>query len=113
MLINQPMELADHVVVTSAGEVGVDRKLGRAQPELLESTDLRGSERLLGHVRQRSAPPERKRLAGSTGLRAGARRGVDQPLKAFRVNHVGRHAQFVAAPVGNDLRASTRSARRS
>ena len=60
---DQRVELADHLGVAARREVGVDRALGRAQPQLLEPADLGGRERLVGDVGERVAAPQRERLA--------------------------------------------------
>ena len=63
VLGDERLELADHLGVPAGREVGVDRHLGRAQPQLLEPADLGGGERLVGDVGQRLAAPQRERLA--------------------------------------------------
>ena len=40
MFSAQRLEAADHLAVTSGGELGVDRELGRACVKLIESADL-------------------------------------------------------------------------
>ena len=63
MLGDQRVELADHLGVPAGREVGVDRHLRRAQPQIVEAADLGGRERLVGDVRERVAVPQRERLA--------------------------------------------------
>ncbi len=46
VLCDQRLETADHVVVASRRELGVDRELDRAQVKLLEAADLGSRERL-------------------------------------------------------------------
>ena len=60
---DERVELADHLAMAAGREVGVDRQLGRAQPQLLEAADLGGGERLVGDVGERLAAPQRERLA--------------------------------------------------
>ena len=99
LLGNQRLELADHLAVPTRGEVALDRQLDRRQPQLLESADLRGRERLVGQVRQRGAAPQRERLT-----RLAVR---DEPLEPPRVDVIGVEPQLVSAPARDDLRAAT------
>ena len=94
VLRDERVELADHLGVPAGGEVGVDRQLGRAQPQLLEPADLGRRERLVGQVRERLAAPQRQRLARP--------RLAEQPLGAHRVDLAVRELQLVAATAGHD-----------
>ncbi len=60
---DERVELGDHLDMAAGLEVGVDRQLGRPQPQLLEAADLGGGERLVRDVGERVAAPQRERLA--------------------------------------------------
>ena len=82
MLGDERLELAHQLAMTPVRELRVDRLRERSQPQLLQATDLRRRERLVGNVGQRRATPQRERLA---------RRAVrHQPLEPCRVDLVGR-----------------------
>ena len=63
VLGHERLELADEVVVSALSEVGLDAVLDRGQPELLQATELRSHERLLGEVRKRRPMPQRQAVA--------------------------------------------------
>ena len=98
VLVDQRVELADHLAVPAGARSASIASSARAQPQLLESPDLGARERLVGHVGQCLAAPQRERLPGARRRRAGARSRTastspsDQP-------------QLIAAPAGDDLRA--------
>ena len=91
---DQPVELADHLGVATRLEVGVDRELGRAQPQLLQPADLGGRERLVGEVREWFAPPQRQRVA--------RRDSSISRSKRDRVDFAVSELQLIAAPARND-----------
>jgi hypothetical protein len=62
MLVDERLELADQLAVAARREVGVDRHFGRAHAQLAQPVDLGGGERLVGHVGERRAVPQRERL---------------------------------------------------
>ena len=97
MLGDQRVELADHLGVPAGREVGVDGRLRRAQPQLVEAADLGGGERLVGDVLERVAVPQRERLA--------RRAALQQPLEARRVHLAVGELELVAAAARDDLRA--------
>ena len=97
MLLDQRLELADHLGMAAAGEVGVDRQLGRPHAKLVQAPDLGGGERLVGHVGERAAPPERERFAGALVL--------EHLLEPDDVDLVVGQLQLVAAAVRGDPRA--------
>ncbi len=63
MLGDECLELPDQLVLTPECKVGVDPKLQRCQPDLLEPGDRRLREALVGEVRERRAPPQRQSVA--------------------------------------------------
>ena len=82
VLGDERLELADELAMRAGGELGVDRLLERGQPQLLQPPDLGRGERLVGHVGQRRAAPER------SASRAAPSR--QQPLEPARVDSLGR-----------------------
>ena len=101
---DQVLELADDRAVLAGRQRVGDGELVRAEPELLEATDLGGGERLVREIVERGAAPQRKRLARLCALPAvGPCCLGDHALEAGGVDTVGRHAQLVAAPAGEDL----------
>jgi hypothetical protein len=50
MLGHEPVELAGQLGVAPGRQVDVDRHLGCPQPQVLETADLSGGERLVGQV---------------------------------------------------------------
>ena len=97
MRADQRLELADHLVVAAFCQVGVDRLLGRAHAQLVQPSDLGGGERLVGHVGERLAVPQRERLACATAF--------EQTLELDRIHGTVGHPQLVAPAAGDDLRA--------
>ena len=75
MLLDQRLELADHLGMAAAREVGVDRQFDRPHAKLVQAPDLSGGERLVGDVGERLAAPERERLAWALVLEQSARTG--------------------------------------
>jgi hypothetical protein len=91
---HERVELGDHVGVPARGQVGLDGRLGRARPQLLQPADLRSGERLVGDVGQRVAAPQRERLA-----RLPARH---EPLEMQRVDVAPVEPQLVPAATRRD-----------
>ena len=91
---DQRVELADHLGMPAGREVGVDRQLDRAQPQLLEPSDLRRRERLVGEVGERLAAPQRERLAR-------ARCSSSRSKRTASTSPSGE-LQLIAAPAGDD-----------
>ena len=60
VLRDERLELARDLGVAPQREVGLDAALERHEPELLEAGDLGLGERLVGEVRERGSPPQRK-----------------------------------------------------
>ena len=104
VLADQPIELAGQLGVAPGRQVGLDRHLGGAQPQILEAPDLDSGERLVGQLRQRLAPPQRQRLART--------RLLQQPLGPCDVETAVGELQLVAAPRVTIRTASPSSARR-
>jgi hypothetical protein len=104
VLADQVVELAEHRVVSPAGQRGVDRRLARLQPEVLEPPDLGCGERLVGKVVERRPAPQRECL---TQVRAVLARR-HEALEAQCVNGVGIHPQLIAATARDDLRVGAR-----
>ena len=96
VLRHELVQLADDVSMATLVEVVLDRQLVCAHPSLVEPADLRGGERLLGHVGECLAAPERERLA-----RAGL---LHETLEPLDVDRVRRQAELIAATVGDDRR---------
>ena len=94
MVGHEPGELTDDVAVAAGQQLLVDRRLDRAEPELLESADLGGGERLVGHVGKGRAPPQRQALARGALL--------DEALEALHVDVIDLDAQLIAPPAGDD-----------
>ena len=68
-------QLADELRVLPAGEIGVDPRLERRKPLLLELAARLGRERLVREIGERLSTPERERLAEACAPRSsGARR---------------------------------------
>jgi hypothetical protein len=95
LLRDEHVELRDHRRVAAGGEIGVDRHLDRVQSQLVQTPDLRRSERLVGQIGQRLAKPERQRLA---------RLSLERLLEPNRVDGVFRKLQLVAAAPRDDPR---------
>ena len=60
---DERVELGDHLGVPARGQVGLDGRLRRARPQLVEPADLRSGEWLVGEVGERIPVPQRERLA--------------------------------------------------
>ena len=80
VLRHELVQLADDVSMATLVEVVLDRQLVCAHPSLVEPADLRGGERLLRHVGECLAAPERECLA-----RAGLLHETLEPLDVDRV----------------------------
>jgi hypothetical protein len=102
VLLDQPLQLAQRLLLAPRRELGVHRQLGRAQPQLVKPADLDPGERLVRDVGQRRTAPQRERLARQTvgGVAGGL---LDETLEARDVNGVRGDPQLVAAPTGQDL----------
>ncbi len=106
MLRPEHLQLADHLPVPSEGEVGLDPFLERPEPQLLETIDVGGRERLVGEVGQRRAPPQRERLpdAVGRGARVAARELpaclLHAAFEAVGVELTVRDAEQVSAAAG-------------
>ena len=94
VLGDQPVELAGQLGVAPGRQVGLDRHLGGAQPQVLEAPDLGSGERLVSEVRQRLAPPQRQRLARP--------RLLQQPLRPCHIDTAVSELQLIAAPTRDD-----------
>ena len=105
LIRDQRPQLAENLPVATSGEVGVDRHLGRLQPQLLQPPDLGARERLIRHVGQRAAAPQRQRRPCFSVRRpVGLHRRGDQPLEPGRIDPIDREPELVAAAAGQDLR---------
>jgi hypothetical protein len=62
MLANQQLQLAEHLLVTTLGEVAVDPVHDHGQAQLVELRHLVSSDRLEREPGQRRAAPESQRL---------------------------------------------------
>ena len=99
---NEGFELGDERVLASEGEIRVDPRLERCQPELLQAGDLGPGEGLEGEVCERRSPPECKGIAKRRRclLWVAARELLppefEQRLEAACVQAFGRYAQHVA-----------------
>ena len=104
MSANEPFELGDDGCMPAEGEVGVDAIFECRQPLLLESRDLRSSERLLGKVGESGASPELQR-APEVRCRSVGRfvlRLLDEALEAADVHLFGRGSEEVARRARHD-----------
>jgi hypothetical protein len=108
VLRRERVELGDELDVLSEGEVGVEPLLQRHEPQLLEARDLGLGERLVRHVRERGAAPERERLAqrrrGGLGLAGGAlgATAVEKLLEPLRVELARLDAEAVPGGLRQD-----------
>lgn len=105
---DEPLELADEVVVFAEREVGVDPILERGQPSLFEALRFRGRERFEREIRKRRAAPQRERLVQESGRRGGigALLVSDELLEAEEVDPRRVDLQAVSARMrGENLRA--------
>ena len=102
---DQRPQLAEHLAVAARDQVGVDRQLGRLQPQLLQPPDLGARERLISHVGQRAAAPQRERRPCFSVRRPVGMLGRgDQPLEPDRIDTIDREPELVAATAREDLR---------
>ena len=99
VLVDERVELGDHVAVAAGGDVVVDRTLGGTNPQVLQPPDLRCRERLVGDVGERIAPPQRQRLPRVSLLQ--------QTLEADRVDLAAHERELVPASASRDLCAVT------
>ena len=99
---DERLELADHLAVAAQSEIGLDPILERRQPLVLEASGLAHRERLVCHIGERVAAPERERrgqqLACGRGVAAGQRgaRPGGQRLEALGVHVLMPDRQHVA-----------------
>ena len=87
VLLDERLELGNEVDVPAEVELGVDQVLRRRQPQLLETGDLDGRERLVDEIGERRAAPEREPFTELLGALLDGARGprlVGQPLEAAR-----------------------------
>ena len=102
ILGQQCVDLRDDLLVAAGGQVGVDRQLGRGQPQLFEPPDLGDRERFVGHVGERVAAEQRQRLARRVSVRR-SRRLRDEPLEPEYIHQLAIDLELVRAPAGEDL----------
>ena len=107
MLADQDLELLDHLGVAAERELRLDPLLQRRDPQVLQASDLREGERLVGEVRQRISAPQRQRLlelgpAESARSPASSARPGRGPLEAVQVEPLGIDLQLVAALARDD-----------
>ena len=97
MLGHQRLELTDEPRMAPRGQLGVDARLERLEPQLLEAGDLGLRERLVRKVGERRAAPEIQRLAqlARRPLGVGHTRLVRQALEACHVKLGAVDAQDV------------------
>ena len=108
MLADEGIDFGGDLLVATGGEIGVDGEFGRLDVELLEASDLRRGERLVGQVGEGGAAPEGERLASGVDPLPGFGRATgfgEQLLEAPDVDAAGIDAQLIAAPAREDLRA--------
>ena len=67
VLVDERLELGDHVSMPTEGEIGVDPHLDHGEPQLLEAGDGRLGEVLVGELDQGGAPPQRERFSQLVG----------------------------------------------
>ena len=104
VLLDQPLEPEECLLLAAGGQIGVDGQLARAQPQLLEPADLGGRERLAGDIGQgRAAPQLEGRARGVARLAVVAAGLLDEALEAGGVDRIVAHPQLVAPPVRDDL----------
>ena len=104
LIRDQRPQLAEDLSVATRGEVGVDRHLGRLQPQLLQSSYLGARERLVSHVGERTAAPQRQRRPRFSVRHAVGLHGrVDQPLELGRIDAIDREPELVATAAGQDF----------
>src|SRR5262245_39515909 len=101
---DERFELGNDLPVATEGEVRVDAILDRSQSHLREPGDLGLCERLVGELRERFTPPERKRLpelrARVNGV-CGAR-VLDQTLEMGQIELVRSNHDGVAGGTGDE-----------
>jgi len=61
--VDQRLELSDEVCVTPESQIGLDLRLDAAEAQLLQSSHLRLSERLIHDIGERGPAPQRQRTA--------------------------------------------------
>ena len=112
MLPHEPFQFADHVRMTTRGELGVDPLLDRGQSQLLQPHDLGLGERLIREIRKRRPPPQSKRLAQhlpralrirAASLRDKAFEPSEVELGRIEPQHIARRAR--QQPIGAELLA--------
>ena len=67
VLVDERLELCDHVPMPTESEIGVDPHLGRRDPQLLEAGDGCLGEVLVGELDERGTPPQRERASQPLG----------------------------------------------
>src|ERR1700735_4375410 len=106
MARDQIPQLADQLAIKPERQIRLHPFLERAQLELLQLSDRRLRERLIGEVRQRRTPPQtqapaqnpRRLLGLASGQRVAAL--LDQRAEPVEVQLARRDAQKVAVPTG-------------
>ena len=68
MLVDEPLQLPDHLGVAAQRELGLDRLLDRSHPQILEPGYLGLGERLVREVGERRPAPERQRALEALSL---------------------------------------------
>ena len=71
VVVDERLELADHVAVSAEFELRVDQVLPCREAKLFEALDLAGRERLIGQIAERRTAPERERPAQLKGALLG------------------------------------------
>ncbi len=106
VLTDQRLQLADQVVVAARDEVGLDPRLGGADPQLVDAGELRPDRAGRHHVGQDGPTPQRHGLVqepcGRPGV-AGLERAaalVDHAAEAVQVDLVGVDLDQVAGVAG-------------
>jgi hypothetical protein len=105
VLGHECLELSDYLGVVSELELSLDKLFARGRLELLEACDFDVCERFEREIRQRRAPPERKRLVEQHGTALGstALGGLgDQALEAMQVDALRVDVEHVAGLLGTD-----------
>ena len=103
MLVNQRLELSDHLGMTTELELRLDQLFQRSDPKIIQTGDLPLREGLVCELSQRRAAPERQRpLERQNSARREAAPQLaatlgHEPLEAVRVEAVRIDRQLVAA----------------
>ena len=116
MLGRQHLQLADHVVVASEGQVGVDARLEHGQPLLVDGRCLGQGCAVVHQLEQRRTAPQRQRVGqcatggdGPPGCQLDVSGGC-QFLETPEVDGVGRQIEAVPGVVEHEVDAVERAA---